>query len=88
MKESNGTGLYANIITLETIQQAYLIVMSSLTLLPAKGGHHSLTTYDTFLSYINAEKYRMALNFGKAFHLDLSRVFSAVAEKCVRLYKS
>lgn len=72
------------------IERAYLIVMSNLNYYASSkmGSTTYIEPFEAFISYINAEQYTTALKFGKCFDLDLCRVFSAVAEKCVRLYKS
>ena len=87
--ESNPSGAYADIITPETIEREYRIVLSSLNdNSKLNQSVAPINPFSMFISFINAEKYRNALKIGKCFDLDLCRVFSAIAEKCVRLYKS
>ena len=43
---------------------------------------------ESYIQYIKVHRYKKALEFGTCFELDLCLVFSGMAEKCVRMYKS
>jgi nuclear pore complex protein Nup160 len=80
-----------DLLTNVRIQKEYTLILAKLHLMsqfPEFSSRQGLPDPgDAFSLYIQAEKYQKAIDFGLLFDLDITKVFSQLAWKCVFLYQ-
>ena len=87
--ETHSLGEYVDVIDLQTMRREYALLLAKLDL-ASKFSDFSFSQgfpdpEDAFTLYIQAQKYQSALSLGRLFELPLTKVFTHLAEQCVRL---